>query len=984
MKLKIFLFALLLVFVFGVAGNVFAMTEQERQALIAQITAQLAELKAQVAQKLQEEGEGADTSSTPSTTATQSTAWCYTFNTNLGFANSGSSEVAQLHTALQKEGISYGADDANAYTQDTADAVAQFQTKYGISPASGYVAAKTRAKLNALYGCSSSSGKTASPVASRSNPNCIPNWVCDSWSACKGIPSSRTRTCTDSNNCGVTTGKPSEKESNCQCVPDFQCTKWGECKTDYNAVTGKKIKDYRERTCTDLNGCAVGSQYPKQIEDCSYSCAPSWTCGDWSICSNGQQTRACTDKYKCGDNTGKPETTQSCAEHTSCVNKKCTIVKGSGDNMCKEDNDCDDDGLRVLACVNNKCMASAGNYYSSTTCSNKSEGAYCGTGESHTECTNVQKDRYGFRSGTCTTVEGPGDNICGSDRDCTGTVLSCVNRKCAVTAGSSHYGSVVTSCSEKREGDYCGTGSCTPKWTCSNWSGCSNNQQTRTCTDANTCDTDEGKPETSQSCSSSGGGGSGGGGDGGGGGGTTCPSGSEGWSCGTWSTCYGSYQTRNCEYTGPVMCSRSQMPATTQSCTITPLTCTPNLVCGSWGACTNGYKNRTCTDSNNCGPGTTVEQQSCVAACTPNWTCGSWTACSNSQQSRTCTDSNNCGTTTGKPSTTQSCCTPSWTCGSWSTCSSWQIQTRTCTDSSRCGTTTGQPATTQSCTVTPCVSNWVCGPWSTCAYAGNSYQTQTRTCTDYNYCPVATNWPAISQMCSTTATCTPNWTCGAWGTCSNGQQTRSCTDTYYCGAAIDAANPAVTTQSCCSPTWVCGDWGECISGWQTKTCTDSNNCGTYVGNPSEGRNCTTIGASITFTSPVGGEIWTQGKDYTISWNAVGVSDIRVFLVCPGSSGVQIGGSNQSGPGSNIWTVSNYPVFANQRCRLSASGYGRGGTKDRYGEYPYLLLTGASSGYFTIVPPTTSFVDSSSQTASMLSSIAEKIAGLLQQILQLEK
>ncbi|MBM3200116.1 hypothetical protein FJZ53_04195, partial [Candidatus Woesearchaeota archaeon] len=60
---------------------------------------------------------------------------------------------------------------------------------------------------------------------------------------------------------------------------------------------------------------------------------------------------------------------------------------------------------------------------------------------------------------------------------------------------------------------------CTESWTCNAWSTCSNSQQARTCTDANSCGTTNNKPVESQSCSdpqppsssgSSGGGGGGG------------------------------------------------------------------------------------------------------------------------------------------------------------------------------------------------------------------------------------------------------------------------------------------------------------------------------------------------------------------------------------------------------------------------------------------------------------------------------------------
>ena len=110
----------------------------DNSALIAQLIAQIQALQAQL-QTLQ-----AQQGVTPT--------WCHTFNTNLGFANSGSDEVGALHTVLDKEGNSYAPDTGNTYDEGTAHAVIQLQAKYGILQ-SGYVGPITRAKLNSLYGC---------------------------------------------------------------------------------------------------------------------------------------------------------------------------------------------------------------------------------------------------------------------------------------------------------------------------------------------------------------------------------------------------------------------------------------------------------------------------------------------------------------------------------------------------------------------------------------------------------------------------------------------------------------------------------------------------------------------------------------------------------------------------------------------------------------------------------------------------------------
>jgi hypothetical protein len=49
--------------------------------------------------------------------------------------------------------------------------------------------------------------------------------------------------------------------------------------------------------------------------------------------------------------------------------------------------------------------------------------------------------------------------------------------------------------------------------------------------------------------------------------------------------------------------------------------------------------------------------------------------------------------------------------------------------------------------------------------------------------------------CGVSPTCTPNWQCSAWNTCSNNQQARTCTDSNNCGTTT---GKPVTTQACTS------------------------------------------------------------------------------------------------------------------------------------------------------------------------------------------
>lgn len=106
-------------------------------ALIAQLQAQIQSLMQQIAALQAQQG---------------GQTWCHAFGTSLGYSNSGSTEVGYLHTALDKEGISYSPDTGNNYGEPTMSAIVQFQQNYGL-PQTGYVGAMTKVKLNSLYGC---------------------------------------------------------------------------------------------------------------------------------------------------------------------------------------------------------------------------------------------------------------------------------------------------------------------------------------------------------------------------------------------------------------------------------------------------------------------------------------------------------------------------------------------------------------------------------------------------------------------------------------------------------------------------------------------------------------------------------------------------------------------------------------------------------------------------------------------------------------
>ena len=101
-----------------------------------------------------------------------STSWCHDFEQNLKFGDQGE-EVMWLQNALQEEGFTIFTNEKQekSFGYSTASAVVGFQEKYAseilqpleLEHGTGYVGPKTRAKLNALYGCPQPSITVISP-----------------------------------------------------------------------------------------------------------------------------------------------------------------------------------------------------------------------------------------------------------------------------------------------------------------------------------------------------------------------------------------------------------------------------------------------------------------------------------------------------------------------------------------------------------------------------------------------------------------------------------------------------------------------------------------------------------------------------------------------------------------------------------------------------------------------------------------------------
>lgn len=78
-----------------------------------------------------------------------------------------------------------------------------------------------------------------------------------------------------------------------------------------NPATGNfSLKDSSPARGAGSGGTDIGAYGTTQ----SFGCDELWTCGSWSSCTDGRQTRTCTDQHQCGTTFFRPLLSKSCTQ----------------------------------------------------------------------------------------------------------------------------------------------------------------------------------------------------------------------------------------------------------------------------------------------------------------------------------------------------------------------------------------------------------------------------------------------------------------------------------------------------------------------------------------------------------------------------------------------------------------------------------------------------------------------------------------------
>lgn len=402
---------------------------------------------------------------------------------------------------------------------------------------------------------------------------------------------------------------------------------------------------------------------------------------------------------------------------------------------------------------------------------------------------------------------------------------------------------------------------CIEEWTCTPWSICSDNQQTRECSDAHECGTTTNRPPLTQACDS------------------TPPiisnitvsnvtqtSATVNWTTNELSNSRVEYGTTpsygQTTLVNPAMVLNHSVPLT-----------------GLSHSTLYHFRIHSIDGSNNAAAST--DQTFTTATCTENWTCLEWGPCVGGQQTRSCSDSNLCGTTNNRPPLTQACDSTPPTVSITSPSPGATVAETTpvtASASDNVGVAGVQFKIDSVNLGAEDLSDPYAIDWDTTTVADGSHvltavarDTSDNTTTSAPV-PVTVDNPepdtdppiisdiAVSDISQTGATVT--WTTNELSnsrveyglTVAYGQTTilnptmvfvhseslvglTQGTLYHFRVHSVDGSNNAAVssdqtfTTATCTENWECDPWGPCVAGQQTRPCRDLNQCGTTNNRP---------------------------------------------------------------------------------------------------------------------------------------------------------
>jgi len=912
MKAKFFLVVLLTAAVFSFAQPAMAMTDAENQALIAQLQAQIQSLTEQIAALIAQQSAGTTASATGN-------AWCHTFNNNLGWANTGSSEVYNLHLALQKEGISYSPDDENTYNTGTSDGVVEFQAKYGISQ-TGYFGTLTRTKMNLLYGCVAETITESPALAS------------DSWchdfeiDLRKGDSGLRIIALQEAlTKEGFDVGSDPSGifgDATFAAVVKFQEKYASEILTPYylKAGTGFVGQSTRKKL-NALYGCAVPLSASIKIT------APVYK-------ENIKNGTSYTIKWT-ATNIADDLKINIIFRSNSNVLIASNVLASAGLYEWAIPTDFTGNGYIQIVGINNAVSAKGDNFNVGSTSTVKfvfpvSDGAKLYAGEQYQlswiiseahqderiniylvnnstgEKTIIEKDYYRGLEGThnnigryrwtVPTLLSRGEykiyiegKVCGDpavlfDDDVCNDFM--VYSPVFSVLPIAEAGQPTISILAPTTGEILTTYSTYDiKWQQENLAGY---KVDIAAIRYNTTGFEQ-QPVTIAT-------------------GVDASLGTYAWSV---------------PYTMGAQTWRIKISSNFTT-SLSQIKTGAGYTEAQGGYFKINHGKRIKVEAPNGGQTLNYDTTYNIRWITGNITTVNISLVNSATGAQYTIATNVPSATTDfiysysfKPTTV-------YPQGSYKFLIA-DSSDATIKDYSDNDFTIGN-------TVATCTENWSCDPWSAC-----SNSMRTKKCTDLNNCGTTVNKPATSEYCSSWS-CTPNWTC-TWSACVNGWKSETCTDSNNCGTVSPASTKTCTT---CAPNWVC-EWGACVNGYKTKSLVDKNNCGqssstSGVVCTTEVASCTDAGSSITTDAPNGGETLYAGDTYNIRWTSNGLSTVNINLQNYSTGGLyySIARNVPASQGSYSWrvgyTVDNVLVPSGENYKILV-GYG---DKNDY-----------SNNYFTI-------------------------------------